>query len=162
MWHWDQRWNFPDFKLTSPSLLIKSKGVSKEHSTCFSYFCPPQRWSDYVGRYLNSDSASPELREHLAQKPVFLPRWDSSHVSLLSAHFKLCSEATPLFRSQTSCQIQLILRDKNRGTLSKAWLGKTNLKGFRQVGVYKTVTVKCLQCLDRPRLTFRVSDLCLI
>ncbi|KAM6943140.1 paired amphipathic helix protein Sin3a-like [Xenentodon cancila] len=33
-----------------------------------------QRWSDYVGRYLNSDSASPELREHLAQKPVFLPR----------------------------------------------------------------------------------------
>lgn len=33
-----------------------------------------QRWCDYVGRYLNSDSASPELREHLAQKPVFLPR----------------------------------------------------------------------------------------
>ncbi|XP_046897367.1 paired amphipathic helix protein Sin3a-like isoform X2 [Hypomesus transpacificus] len=33
-----------------------------------------ERWSDYVGRYLNSDSASPELREHLAQKPVFLPR----------------------------------------------------------------------------------------
>uniref|UniRef100_A0A6Q2WW69 Paired amphipathic helix protein Sin3a n=1 Tax=Esox lucius TaxID=8010 RepID=A0A6Q2WW69_ESOLU len=32
------------------------------------------RWSDYVGRYLNSDSTSPELREHLAQKPVFLPR----------------------------------------------------------------------------------------
>uniref|UniRef100_A0A8C9ZE01 Paired amphipathic helix protein Sin3a n=1 Tax=Sander lucioperca TaxID=283035 RepID=A0A8C9ZE01_SANLU len=33
-----------------------------------------ERWSDYVGRYLNSDSASPELREHLSQKPVFLPR----------------------------------------------------------------------------------------
>ncbi|XP_004066908.1 paired amphipathic helix protein Sin3a [Oryzias latipes] len=33
-----------------------------------------QRWSDYMGRYLTSDSASPELREHLAQKPVFLPR----------------------------------------------------------------------------------------
>ncbi|XP_036950980.1 paired amphipathic helix protein Sin3a-like isoform X1 [Acanthopagrus latus] len=33
-----------------------------------------ERWSDYVGRYLNSDSASPELREHLTQKPVFLPR----------------------------------------------------------------------------------------
>nr|XP_046250069.1 paired amphipathic helix protein Sin3a-like isoform X7 [Scatophagus argus]XP_046250079.1 paired amphipathic helix protein Sin3a-like isoform X7 [Scatophagus argus]XP_046250088.1 paired amphipathic helix protein Sin3a-like isoform X7 [Scatophagus argus]XP_046250097.1 paired amphipathic helix protein Sin3a-like isoform X7 [Scatophagus argus]XP_046250105.1 paired amphipathic helix protein Sin3a-like isoform X7 [Scatophagus argus] len=33
-----------------------------------------ERWSDYVGRYLNSDTASPELREHLAQKPVFLPR----------------------------------------------------------------------------------------
>ncbi|XP_023661955.1 paired amphipathic helix protein Sin3a-like isoform X1 [Paramormyrops kingsleyae] len=33
-----------------------------------------ERWSDYVGRYLNSDSTSPELREHLAQKPVFLPR----------------------------------------------------------------------------------------
>ncbi|XP_076011679.1 paired amphipathic helix protein Sin3a-like isoform X2 [Genypterus blacodes] len=32
-----------------------------------------ERWTDYVGRYLNSDSASPELREHLAQKPVFLP-----------------------------------------------------------------------------------------
>nr|XP_057901878.1 paired amphipathic helix protein Sin3a-like [Doryrhamphus excisus] len=32
-----------------------------------------ERWSD-VGRYLNSDSASPELRQHLAQKPVFLPR----------------------------------------------------------------------------------------
>uniref|UniRef100_A0A8C9U0E9 Paired amphipathic helix protein Sin3a n=1 Tax=Scleropages formosus TaxID=113540 RepID=A0A8C9U0E9_SCLFO len=28
----------------------------------------------YVERYLNSDSTSPELREHLAQKPVFLPR----------------------------------------------------------------------------------------
>lgn len=34
-----------------------------------------QRWSDYVGRYLNPDSTTPELREHLAQKPVFLPRW---------------------------------------------------------------------------------------
>ncbi|XP_048828741.1 SIN3 transcription regulator family member Aa [Brienomyrus brachyistius] len=33
-----------------------------------------ERWSDYVGRYLNSASTSPELREHLAQKPVFLPR----------------------------------------------------------------------------------------
>uniref|UniRef100_A0A8C2WCJ1 Paired amphipathic helix protein Sin3a n=1 Tax=Cyclopterus lumpus TaxID=8103 RepID=A0A8C2WCJ1_CYCLU len=33
-----------------------------------------ERWSVYVGRYLNSDSASPELREHLSQKPVFLPR----------------------------------------------------------------------------------------
>uniref|UniRef100_A0A3Q1HC09 Paired amphipathic helix protein Sin3a n=1 Tax=Acanthochromis polyacanthus TaxID=80966 RepID=A0A3Q1HC09_9TELE len=33
-----------------------------------------ERWSDYVGRYLNSDSASSELREHLAEKPVFLPR----------------------------------------------------------------------------------------
>ncbi|XP_040024737.1 paired amphipathic helix protein Sin3a-like isoform X1 [Gasterosteus aculeatus] len=33
-----------------------------------------EHWSDYVGRYLNPDSTSPELREHLAQKPVFLPR----------------------------------------------------------------------------------------
>ncbi|KAI4878092.1 hypothetical protein NFI96_027888 [Prochilodus magdalenae] len=33
-----------------------------------------ERWSDYVERYLNTDSASPELREHLSQKPVFLPR----------------------------------------------------------------------------------------
>lgn len=33
-----------------------------------------QRWSDYVERYLNPDSTTPELREHLAQKPVFLPR----------------------------------------------------------------------------------------
>lgn len=33
-----------------------------------------ERWSDYVDRYLNSDSASPELREHLSHKPVFLPR----------------------------------------------------------------------------------------
>ncbi|KAG7468308.1 hypothetical protein MATL_G00141500 [Megalops atlanticus] len=33
-----------------------------------------ERWSDYVERYLNSDSTSPELRDHLAQKPVFLPR----------------------------------------------------------------------------------------
>lgn len=56
--------------------------------------CPQQRWSDYVGRYLNSDSASPELREHLAQKPVFLPRWGPSHVSLLSAHLKLLSWAS--------------------------------------------------------------------
>uniref|UniRef100_A0AAR2JK20 Paired amphipathic helix protein Sin3a n=1 Tax=Pygocentrus nattereri TaxID=42514 RepID=A0AAR2JK20_PYGNA len=33
-----------------------------------------ERWSDYVERYLTTDSASPELREHLSQKPVFLPR----------------------------------------------------------------------------------------
>ncbi|TRY93571.1 hypothetical protein DNTS_016418 [Danionella cerebrum] len=33
-----------------------------------------ERWPDYVERYLNSSSASPELREHLSQKPVFLPR----------------------------------------------------------------------------------------
>uniref|UniRef100_A0A1A8J9P3 Paired amphipathic helix protein Sin3a n=2 Tax=Nothobranchius kuhntae TaxID=321403 RepID=A0A1A8J9P3_NOTKU len=33
-----------------------------------------ERWSDYVCRYLNPDSTTPELREHLAQKPVFLPR----------------------------------------------------------------------------------------
>ncbi|XP_072528503.1 SIN3 transcription regulator family member Aa isoform X1 [Salminus brasiliensis] len=33
-----------------------------------------ERWSDYVGRYLTPDVTSPELREHLAQKPVFLPR----------------------------------------------------------------------------------------
>ncbi|KAM4677173.1 paired amphipathic helix protein Sin3a isoform 5-T6 [Discoglossus pictus] len=33
-----------------------------------------ERWSDYVERYMNCDSTSPELREHLAQKPVFLPR----------------------------------------------------------------------------------------
>nr|XP_012314131.1 paired amphipathic helix protein Sin3a-like [Aotus nancymaae] len=33
-----------------------------------------ERWSDYVERYMNSDTNSPELREHLAQKPVFLPR----------------------------------------------------------------------------------------
>ncbi|KAH1184485.1 hypothetical protein KIL84_015101 [Mauremys mutica] len=32
-----------------------------------------ERWSDYVERYVNSDSTSHELREHLAQKPVFLP-----------------------------------------------------------------------------------------
>uniref|UniRef100_A0AAY4D082 Paired amphipathic helix protein Sin3a n=1 Tax=Denticeps clupeoides TaxID=299321 RepID=A0AAY4D082_9TELE len=33
-----------------------------------------ERWSDYVGRYLNAEATSTELREHLAQKPVFLPR----------------------------------------------------------------------------------------
>ncbi|GCC33566.1 SIN3 transcription regulator family member Aa isoform X1 [Chiloscyllium punctatum] len=33
-----------------------------------------ERWSDFLDRYMNSDSTSPELREHLAQKPVFLPR----------------------------------------------------------------------------------------
>uniref|UniRef100_A0A8B9JEA6 SIN3 transcription regulator family member Ab n=1 Tax=Astyanax mexicanus TaxID=7994 RepID=A0A8B9JEA6_ASTMX len=33
-----------------------------------------ERWSDYVERYLNTDAASMELREHLSQKPVFLPR----------------------------------------------------------------------------------------
>ncbi|XP_078285850.1 SIN3 transcription regulator family member Aa isoform X2 [Rhinoraja longicauda] len=33
-----------------------------------------ERWSDFMDRYMNSDSTSPELREHLAQKPVFLPR----------------------------------------------------------------------------------------
>ncbi|XP_051557779.1 paired amphipathic helix protein Sin3a isoform X2 [Myxocyprinus asiaticus] len=33
-----------------------------------------ERWPDYVERYLNNSSASPGLREHLSQKPVFLPR----------------------------------------------------------------------------------------
>ncbi|XP_052006215.1 paired amphipathic helix protein Sin3a-like isoform X2 [Xyrauchen texanus] len=33
-----------------------------------------ERWPDYVARYLNTSSASPGLREHLSQKPVFLPR----------------------------------------------------------------------------------------
>ncbi|XP_045442566.1 paired amphipathic helix protein Sin3a isoform X8 [Pipistrellus kuhlii] len=33
-----------------------------------------ERWSDYVERYMHSDTTSPELREHLARKPVFLPR----------------------------------------------------------------------------------------
>ncbi|XP_039347753.1 paired amphipathic helix protein Sin3a-like [Mauremys reevesii] len=33
-----------------------------------------EHWSDYVEQYVNSDSTSPELREHLAQKPVFLTR----------------------------------------------------------------------------------------
>lgn len=40
----------------------------------FVLFLCLQRWSDYVGRYLNPDSTTPELREHLSQKPVFLPR----------------------------------------------------------------------------------------
>ncbi|XP_051978533.1 paired amphipathic helix protein Sin3a-like isoform X1 [Xyrauchen texanus] len=31
-------------------------------------------WSDYVMRYLSADLTSPELRDHMAQKPVFLPR----------------------------------------------------------------------------------------
>uniref|UniRef100_A0A672RHE9 Paired amphipathic helix protein Sin3a-like n=1 Tax=Sinocyclocheilus grahami TaxID=75366 RepID=A0A672RHE9_SINGR len=31
-------------------------------------------WSDYVMRYLSADFTSPDLREHLSQKPVFLPR----------------------------------------------------------------------------------------
>ncbi|XP_056595633.1 LOW QUALITY PROTEIN: SIN3 transcription regulator family member Aa [Triplophysa dalaica] len=31
-------------------------------------------WSDYVMRYLSSDFISPDVRDHLAQKPVFLPR----------------------------------------------------------------------------------------
>lgn len=51
---------------------------SDESDSCVVMVVPfwffKQRWCDYVGRYLNSDSASPELREHLAQKPVFLPR----------------------------------------------------------------------------------------
>ncbi|KAM9375855.1 LOW QUALITY PROTEIN: SIN3 transcription regulator family member Aa [Pholidichthys leucotaenia] len=33
-----------------------------------------ERWSDYVERYLNPDSTTPELRHHLTQKPVFIPR----------------------------------------------------------------------------------------
>ncbi|XP_078730640.1 paired amphipathic helix protein Sin3a isoform X2 [Lampetra fluviatilis] len=33
-----------------------------------------ERWSDYVDRYVSPDFSSPELREHLARKPVFLPR----------------------------------------------------------------------------------------
>ncbi|XP_072837916.2 paired amphipathic helix protein Sin3a isoform X1 [Pogona vitticeps] len=36
-----------------------------------------ERWTDYVDRYVNSDSTSPELREQLAQKPVFLPSTSS-------------------------------------------------------------------------------------
>uniref|UniRef100_A0A8C2BJ30 Paired amphipathic helix protein Sin3a n=1 Tax=Cyprinus carpio TaxID=7962 RepID=A0A8C2BJ30_CYPCA len=31
-------------------------------------------WSDYVVRYLSADFTSPDLRDHLSQKPVFLPR----------------------------------------------------------------------------------------
>ncbi|XP_067235287.1 SIN3 transcription regulator family member Aa [Chanodichthys erythropterus] len=33
-----------------------------------------ERWSDYVMRYLSADFTSPDLRDHLSQKPVFLPR----------------------------------------------------------------------------------------
>ncbi|XP_073724591.1 SIN3 transcription regulator family member Aa [Misgurnus anguillicaudatus] len=33
-----------------------------------------ERWSDYVMRYLSADFSSPDLRDHLTQKPVFLPR----------------------------------------------------------------------------------------
>ncbi|XP_050955909.1 SIN3 transcription regulator family member Aa isoform X1 [Labeo rohita] len=33
-----------------------------------------ERWSDYVVRYLSTDFTSPDLRDHLSQKPVFLPR----------------------------------------------------------------------------------------
>ena len=34
-----------------------------------------ERWSDYVTKYVNSDeNVTPELRSHLAAKPVFLPR----------------------------------------------------------------------------------------
>ncbi|KAM7015297.1 paired amphipathic helix protein Sin3a-like isoform 5-T6 [Tautogolabrus adspersus] len=51
-----------------------------------------ERWSDYVGRYLNSDSASPELREHLAQKPVFLPSPRSPVPSVESAADKKVPE----------------------------------------------------------------------
>uniref|UniRef100_A0A8C2J240 Paired amphipathic helix protein Sin3a n=1 Tax=Cyprinus carpio TaxID=7962 RepID=A0A8C2J240_CYPCA len=31
-----------------------------------------ERWSDYVARYLSADFISPDLRDHLSQKPVFL------------------------------------------------------------------------------------------
>ncbi len=34
-----------------------------------------QCWSDYVARYLSADFSSPDLRDHLSQKPVFLPRY---------------------------------------------------------------------------------------
>lgn len=40
----------------------------------FFFLIIMQRWPDYVDRYLNTDSASPELKEQLSQKPVFLPR----------------------------------------------------------------------------------------
>ncbi|TRY85293.1 hypothetical protein DNTS_035789, partial [Danionella cerebrum] len=33
-----------------------------------------KRWSDYIMRYLSTDVTSPELKDHLSQKPVFLPR----------------------------------------------------------------------------------------
>uniref|UniRef100_A0A8C1ZUU4 Paired amphipathic helix protein Sin3a n=1 Tax=Cyprinus carpio TaxID=7962 RepID=A0A8C1ZUU4_CYPCA len=33
-----------------------------------------ERWSDYVARYLSAEFISPDLRDHLSQKPVFLPR----------------------------------------------------------------------------------------
>uniref|UniRef100_A0A8B9K8Y7 Paired amphipathic helix protein Sin3a n=1 Tax=Astyanax mexicanus TaxID=7994 RepID=A0A8B9K8Y7_ASTMX len=35
-----------------------------------------ERWSDYVGRYLTPDVTSPELREHLAQKPTKIGKRD--------------------------------------------------------------------------------------
>uniref|UniRef100_A0A8B9KCR4 Paired amphipathic helix protein Sin3a n=1 Tax=Astyanax mexicanus TaxID=7994 RepID=A0A8B9KCR4_ASTMX len=44
-------------------LLDTEEENSDEPYLCF------QRWSDYVGRYLTPDVTSPELREHLAQKP---------------------------------------------------------------------------------------------
>lgn len=61
------------------SLMHRHMTFRTESDSCVVTVVPfwffKQRWCDYVGRYLNSDSASPELREHLAQKPVFLPRW---------------------------------------------------------------------------------------
>lgn len=103
-------------------------------STSLFSVLSPQRWSDYVGRYLNSDSASPELRDHLAQKPVFLPRWGPSHVSLLSAHFKLLSRGScqPSSHSTVDKPNQLpnttpFFRDRHSGTSAQPWLRKLSV-----------------------------------
>lgn len=33
-----------------------------------------ERWSEYVEKYVSSDMVPSDLRQHLAKKPVFLPR----------------------------------------------------------------------------------------
>uniref|UniRef100_UPI0035901EA7 paired amphipathic helix protein Sin3a isoform X2 n=1 Tax=Myxine glutinosa TaxID=7769 RepID=UPI0035901EA7 len=55
-----------------------------------------QRWTNYIERYAGSDLTSPELREHLSHKPVFLPRnlrrarkWQQEH----ECQEKECREA---------------------------------------------------------------------
>ncbi|XP_077423344.1 SIN3 transcription regulator family member Aa [Vanacampus margaritifer] len=79
-----------------------------------------ERWSDYVSRYLNPDTTTPELREHLAQKPVFLPR------------------NLRRIRKYQKCREQL---DKEAGEGGKKPLDKEKMECMFKLNSYKMVYV---------------------
>ena len=140
-----------------------------------------------MGRYLNSASASPELREHLAQKPVFLPRWGPSrvtsclHIPKPSTFRRLVSKtAIPLLMSQTSCQnTGSFSEPETVATFAQAYISNCKFRGspqnplllvfdaglprrlrvwcFDKSNSSADVEVKTLQCLAAPSCLGRGS-----